>query len=156
MSQTNIKSSTFLNILKLTKENLVAKIVSLTLPYICTPSIIFGKRISSLFDDRPGTDIKIAYQTFKIISYFNFKFSLPARFCFNVVCQYTCSYDKNTSYIIITTRQVFVRIENYLLTIKVHQSSDPIVINAKPAEKQCHQNKILHYLQSAVLTVKSY
>ena len=33
----------------------------LTLPYIGTPSIKYGKRIAALFRDRLGIDIKIAY-----------------------------------------------------------------------------------------------
>ena len=43
-----------------------------------------------------------------VISYFNLKFPLPALFCSNVVYKYTCSCDKNTSYIGMTTRQLFV------------------------------------------------
>ena len=56
----------------------------------------------------------MAHQTFKIISYFSLEFSLPALFCSNVVYKYTCSCDKNTSSIGMTTRQLFVRIENHL------------------------------------------
>ena len=58
-------------------------------PYIGTPSIKFGKRIAALFRDRLGTDIKIAGQTFKIISYFKLKFSLPLFFFLECVHQYT-------------------------------------------------------------------
>ena len=85
----------------------------LTVPYVGTPSIKFSKRLAALFRDRLSIDIKIAYQTFKIISYFNLKFSLPALFCSNVVYEYTCSCDKNTSYIGMTTRRLLVRIENH-------------------------------------------
>ena len=49
----------------------------LTLPYIGTPSIKCGKRIAAFFRDRLGTDIKIAYQTFEIILYFDLKFPHP-------------------------------------------------------------------------------
>ena len=87
---------------------------SSTLSYIGTPSIKFGRRIAALFRNRLGTDIKIAYQTFEIISYFNLKFPLPALFCLNVVYQYTCSDDKNTSYICVTTRRLFIRIESHV------------------------------------------
>ena len=85
----------------------------LTLPYVGTPSIKFSKRLAALFRDRLNTDIKIAYQTFKKISCFNLKSPLPALSCSNVVYKYTCSCDKNTSYIGMTTRQLFVRIENH-------------------------------------------
>ena len=83
-------------------------------PVSPTPSIKFRKRLAVLFRDRLSTDIKIAYQTFKIVSYFNLKFPLPVLFCSNVVYKYTCSCDKNTSFIGMTTRQLFVRIENHL------------------------------------------
>ena len=119
----------------------------LTLPYIGTPSIKFHKRIALLFRNRLGTDIKIIYQTFKIISCFNLNFPLPAFFCSNVVYQYTCSCDKNTAYIYMTTRLLCVRIENHLSNNQSSSTllSNPIANNAKPAEKQCQQNKTLHY-----------
>ena len=41
--------------------------LDLTLPYIGTPSIKFSKRLAALFCNRLSTDIKIVYQTFKII-----------------------------------------------------------------------------------------
>ena len=119
----------------------------LTLPYIGTPSIEFHKRIALLFRNRLGTDIKIVHQTFKIISYFNLNFPLPAFFCSNVVYQYTCSCDKNTAYISMTTRQLCVRIENRLSNNRSspNSPSNPIAISAKPAEKQCQPNETLHY-----------
>ena len=115
----------------------------LTLPYIGTPSIKFSKRLAALFRDRLSTDIKVAYQTFKIISYFNLKFPLPALFCSNVVYKYTCSWDKNTSYIGMTTRQLFVRIENHLSTnlsssnsaIKSHRDQCKACRETIPAEQ---------------------
>ena len=87
---------------------------SLTLPYIGTPSIKFSKHIAALFCDRLCTDIKNCYQTFEIVSYFNLKFPLPALSWLNVVYQYTCFCDKNTSYICMTTRRLFIRIESHV------------------------------------------
>ena len=49
----------------------------LTLLYFGSPFIKFGERITPLFRNRLGTDIKIAYQTFKIISYFDLNFLYP-------------------------------------------------------------------------------
>ena len=63
---------------------------------------------------RQHSNRKVYFKSFKTISYFNLKFPLPALFCSNVVYKYTCSWDKNTSYIGMTTRQLFVRIENHL------------------------------------------
>ena len=105
--------------------------------------VTIGKRIAALFRDRLGTDIKITYQTFKIISYFNLKFSLPALFCLNVVYEYTCSFDKNASYIGMTTRKLFVRIENHLSigqnysnsAIKPHRAQCKACRETKPAEQ---------------------
>ena len=84
----------------------------LAFPYIGTPSIEFGKCIAASFHDRLDTDIKIAYETLKIISYFNLVFPLITLFCSKVVYKYICSFDKNMSYIDITTRQLLVRTEN--------------------------------------------
>ena len=116
---------------------------SLTLPHIGTPSIKFGKHIAALFCNRLGTDIKIAYQTFKIISYFNLKFPLPALFCLNVVYQYTCSGDKNKSYIGMTIRRLFIRIESHLSSnltssnsaIKFHSGLCEACRETTPAEQ---------------------
>ena len=44
----------------------------LTLPYIGTPTIKFSNHLA-LFHDRLNTDIKIAYQTFKILYLFMYK-----------------------------------------------------------------------------------
>ena len=55
------------------------------LPHIGTLSIKLGKNIAALLRDRMVTDIKLVYQTLKIISYFNLKYPLPALFCSNVV-----------------------------------------------------------------------
>ena len=115
----------------------------LTLPYIGTPPIEFSKHLAALFRDRLSTDIKIAYQTFKIIPYFNLKFPLPALFCSNVVHKYTCFCDKNTSYIGMTTGQLFVRIKNHLSNnlsspnsaIKSHRDRCKACREAVPAEQ---------------------
>ena len=71
----------------------------LNLPYIGSPSIKFNKCFAGLLCDRLNTDMKIAYQTFKIILYFNLKISFTPLFCLNIVYKYTCSCDKNTPYI---------------------------------------------------------
>ena len=109
----------------------------LTLPYIGTPSIKFGKRPAAWICDRLGTDIKIAYQTFKIISHFNLKLPLPALFCSNVVYKYTCSCDKNRSYIDMIIRQLFVRIENHLCNNL--SSSNSSIISHRDQFKACRE-----------------
>ena len=100
--------------------------------------------------NRLSTDIKIAYQTFKIILYFNPKFLLPTLFFSNVVVirtcssyKCTCSCDKNMSYISMMTRQVFVKIENHLSNnlslsnsdIKSHRDQCKACRETMPAEK---------------------
>ena len=85
-----------------------------TLLYIGISSIKFGKGITALFRDRLDTGLKIAQETFTIMSNFNVKYPLSTLFCSNVVNQCTCSCDKNMSYIGMTTRQLFVRRENHL------------------------------------------
>ena len=132
----------------------------LTLPYIGIPSIKFGKRIATLFCGRLGTDIKIANQTFKIISYFNLKFLRPALCCLNVVYKYTCSYDKSTSYIGMTTKQLFVRIENHLSNnlsssnsaIKSHRNQCKACRETMLAEQNFTLSKKLRFITKTELT----
>ena len=137
----------------------------LTQPYIGTPSIKFGKRIAALFRDRLGTDIKIAYQTYKIFSYFNLDFPLPTLFCSNVVHKYTYSCDKNMSYVGMTTRQLFVRIKNHLsnnlnlsnIAIKLHRDQCKACGETVPAEqnftlsKKCRFNTKTELMEALLI-----
>ena len=83
----------------------------LTLPYIGTPSIKFSKRLAALFHDRLSTDMKRAYQGFKIISYFNHKFPLPVLFC--------SMLSINILVLVIGTRHISVwRLDNYSSELK--------------------------------------
>ena len=107
----------------------------------------------------------MAHQTFKIISYFSLEFSLPALFCSNVVYKYTCSCDKNTSSIGMTTRQLFVRIENHLShnlsssnsAIKSHRDQCKACRETIPAEqnftllKKCRFNTETELMEALLI-----
>ena len=87
-------------------------------------------------------------QIYLFVTVSNLNFCYPTLFCSNVVCQYsTCSSDKKTSYIHMTTRQLFARIENHLSN---YQSSSKSAI--KSCRDQCKAT--LHYYKSAVLKLK--
>ena len=110
----------------------------LTLPYIGKASIKFSKRIVALFRTRLDSElnIKTAFQTFKTSTYFNLKFPIPLLFAPNVVYQYTCSCDKNTSYIGMTNRQFFVRIEDHIsLSNLTNSAVKSHIIHCRPCRE---------------------
>ncbi len=88
--------------------------VYLRIPYIGSPSLEFGKQLRGLFQDKFDIQVKVAFYTFKVGSYFVLKDQVPSLFRSNSVYKYTCSCDRNTSYIGMTVRQWFVRIGEHL------------------------------------------
>ena len=88
--------------------------VYLRIPSIGAPSLEFGKRLGSLFQDKFDIQVKVAFYTFKVGSYFVLKDQVPLLFRSNSVYRYTCSCDRNISYIGMTVRQWFVRISEHL------------------------------------------
>ena len=129
----------------------------LSLPYIGTPSIKSGKSIAALFSDKFGTNIKITYHTFKIVSYFYLKVFLPSLFCSNVVYKYTCSCDKSTSYIGMTTRQLFLRTKNHLSNNQ--SSSQPPPSNLMGSVQSLQRNSAsrakLHFVEKCHLNTET-
>ena len=129
----------------------------LSLPYIGTLSIKSGKSIAVLFSDRLGTDIKITYHTFKIVSYFYLKVFLPSLFCSNVVYKYTCSCDKSTSYIGMTTRRLFLRTKNHLSNNQ--SSSQPQPSNLMGSVQSLQRNSAsrakLHFVEKCRLNTEA-
>ena len=87
--------------------------VFLRIPYIGRPSHEFGKRLSGLLSDRFGVDANVVFSTFKVGSYFRLKSKTPPLFKSNIVYKFCCPCDEDMSYIGMTVRQWFVRIEEH-------------------------------------------
>ena len=85
----------------------------LRIPYVGKPSLEFSKKIANLIHDKFDIEIKVAYYTLKVRNYFGLKSKIPLLFRSNVVYKYVCSCEKNTSYIGMTSRQLFVRINEH-------------------------------------------
>ena len=82
-----------------------------------------SKRLLTILRNRFDTDIKIAFKSFKVKSYFNLKATLPPLFRANVVYQYTCPCERDTSYIGMTSRQFFARIEDHVSHLSTPSNS---------------------------------
>ena len=84
--------------------------VYLRIPYMGSPSLQFGKRVQRLLHDKFDIPVKIAFYTFKVGDYFVLKDKVPLLFRSNLVYSFSCPCDRVTSYMGMTTRQLFVRI----------------------------------------------
>ena len=88
--------------------------VYLRIPYMGSLSLQFGKRLVGLFHTKFDITVKVAFYTFKVGNYFTLKDPVTPLFRSNVVYQYTCPCDRGTTYLGMTTRQLFVRIGDHL------------------------------------------
>ena len=96
------------------KEDEAETTVYLRIPYIGSHSLQFGKQLGCLLQGKFDIQVKVAFYTFKVGSYFVLKDKVPSLFRSNSVYQFTCSCDRNISYIGMTGRQWFVRIGEHL------------------------------------------
>ena len=99
-------------------EQSVELTVYLQLPYVGQTSLLLGKRLSELVRDKLGIEIEVVYSTFKVGAYFGLKSQTPCLFRSNLVYHYSCFRDESTSYIGMTTKQYFVRIDNHFDSTK--------------------------------------
>ena len=88
------------------------KKVYFKLPYYGKPSRTLQRRIREQFTDH-GLDIRAAFSTTKVASYFCLKSQCSVFFKADVVYKFTCSRDENISYIGETRRQLFTRISEH-------------------------------------------
>ena len=84
----------------------------MTVPYTGKPSLRFQRRLRKEMEQY-GLTIVPSYTTTKIGSYFSLKSSPSMPFKSNVVYEFHCSCDKNTTYIGETTRQFFKRVADH-------------------------------------------
>jgi hypothetical protein len=83
------------------------------IPYIGVESEKFGKMLRKILERRFTEKVKVVYQNFKIGRYFGLKERTPWLYSGNVVYKFVCSGDGETSYIGMTTRQLFVRVAEH-------------------------------------------
>ena len=84
----------------------------LAIPYFGKPSLRFQRKLQRNLNEY-DVQIKIAYRTTKVGSYFNLKTQCSQLFKSNVVYKFKCSRDENTSYIGESKRNLFARISEH-------------------------------------------
>lgn len=87
------------------------------IPYIGLPSVIFGKKLKTLFQMYYKIDLRIIYTTFKVKNYFSLKSCTPLPLVANVVYKFNCLCDTNTAYIGKTTRHLATRVKEHRTTL---------------------------------------
>ena len=87
--------------------------VALKLPYMGPLSAKFGRRLTSVLEDRFAINVRVVYQNYKIGRYFGLKDITPAPYSSNVVYRFACSEDGAKSYVGVTSRQLFVRVSEH-------------------------------------------
>ncbi len=104
-------NSKFVNQPKKIKEATVEK--SITLPYIGYPSILFARKIQSIFKKNYHIDIKVVFNTTKVKNYFSLKCLTPQALKAKVVYKFDCVVDSHTSYIGKTKRHLATRVKEH-------------------------------------------
>ena len=100
--------------------------VYLTLPYIGKPSEKLHKRIRTEMLQHK-IDLKAAYRSTKVGSYFSLKQNVPNLLKSDVVYKFECPLDKDSRYIGETQRHFFERISDHCSTSSAKQSQPSAV-----------------------------
>ena len=96
------------------------------IPYIGLPSVIFGKKLKRLLKEYYCMYVKVVFSSFKVKNYFSLKRHTPMPLMANVVYQFTCLRDANSTYIGKTIRHLATRVKEHTTSpsvIKEHLSS---------------------------------
>ena len=105
-----------------TLKSLLAESITLKL----LPLVIFGRKLKRLLKDYYCTDVKVVFSSFKVKNYFFLKCHTPMPLMANVVYQFTCLRDANSTYIGKTVRHLATRVKEHATSssaIKEHLSS---------------------------------
>ena len=102
------------------------KSVYLTLPYIGKPSEKLHKRLRTEMLQHK-IDLKAAYRSTKVGSYFSLKQDVPTLLRSDVVYKFECPLDKDSRYIGETQRHFFTRISDHCSTTSAKQSQQSAV-----------------------------
>ena len=90
------------------------KFYILIIPFVGSPSLLFKKRITSIFKEHLKVKIKCVFESFKVKNYFSLKYKTPACLLSNVVYKYTCQCDTGVSYIGETKCHIMKRADEHL------------------------------------------
>ena len=121
----------FLN-LKHVRDNSEAKVeydkveTVFLIPYIGLQSVIFGRKLKRLLNELYCIDVKVVFSSFKVKNYFSLKCHTPMPLMANVVYQFTCLRDANSTYIGKTIQHLATRVREHTTSpsaIKEHLSS---------------------------------
>ena len=82
-------------------------------PYIGLPSIIFTRKLKSLFKKYYGIDLRIVFTTFKVKNYFSLKCRSPLPLVANVVYKFQGLCDTDCIYIGKTMRHLATRVKEH-------------------------------------------
>ena len=96
------------------------------IPYIGLPAVIFGRKLKRLLKEYYCMDVKVVFSSFKVKNYFSLKCHTPVPLKANVVYQFTCLRDANSTYIGKTIRHLVTRVKEHSTSpsaIKEHLSS---------------------------------
>ena len=96
------------------------------IPYIGLPLVIFIRKLKRLLKDYYCIDVKVVFSSFKVKNYFSLKCHTPMPLMANVVYQFTCLRDANSTYIGKTIRHLATRVKEHATSssaIKEHLSS---------------------------------
>ena len=94
--------------------------------FIGLPSVIYGRKLKRLLKEYYCIDVKVVFSSFKVKKYFSLKCHTPMPLMANVVYQFTCLRDANSTYIGKTIRLLATRVREHATSssaIKEHLSS---------------------------------
>ena len=84
--------------------------INFFVPYIGLPSIVFSRKLKSVFRKYYGIDLRIIFTTFKVKNYFSLKCRSPLPLLANVVYKFKCLRDADCVYIGKTMRHLATRV----------------------------------------------
>ena len=94
-----------------------SKFYVIVIPFVGKPSLLFKKRLASIFKDCLDVTVRSVFDSFKVKNYFSLKSKTPAYLISNVVYKYTCQCDTGVSYIGETKCHIIKRADEHISSI---------------------------------------
>ena len=88
--------------------------IVIKIPYIGKKSVDFGKKLAAIFDQHLDSKITPVFTSSKVQSHFKLKSVTPAFLTSNVVYEFVSSCDTSVSYIGVTTRPLWSRVQEHI------------------------------------------
>ena len=140
----------FQNNKKFDKHNVTAseiESVHMKVPFIGPASVKFAKSLSSIFEETFGSKLSPVFTSFKVRNYFGLKSRTPKFLCSNVVYKFTCLCDTNISYIGLTTRPLYIRVDEHLnVSRRATNSDDSAIRKHLESCQKCFQETRLNQM----------